>query len=319
VSGTDLEQPCGQHLELGAYVLGGLEPAERLAFEHHLTTCRDCRAELAELAGLPPLLGRLSPVAAIAVSDQAAARSRSDPPGEARADPLADDEASTDGWASPDGWVPAEGWARTAPEPEPGTGPGPGRGVEGWAPTGGWPDPRPGESSGRAGGATAPRSRARPRGGRPAGRAGRAGRRRRRAGRGVRLALAGLAAVVLAAGLFLGVSTFAGHAGSGDRTVALAASSEPAGTAPASGTARLTSVPSGTDIAVRVRGIPPGTWCAVVVVGEDGSRRQVATWYAGYEGAGEADATAPIAVDQVRQIMVRDMPSERTLLASRPT
>ncbi|GEL24939.1 hypothetical protein PSU4_38930 [Pseudonocardia sulfidoxydans NBRC 16205] len=48
-------------LELGAYLLGSLAPAERVAVDSHLATCADCRAELASLAPLPGLLGRLTP------------------------------------------------------------------------------------------------------------------------------------------------------------------------------------------------------------------------------------------------------------------
>ncbi|MBW3563047.1 MAG: zf-HC2 domain-containing protein [Actinobacteria bacterium] len=45
---------------LGAYALGGLEPAERSQVEEHLEDCRACRDELASLAVLPGLLSRLS-------------------------------------------------------------------------------------------------------------------------------------------------------------------------------------------------------------------------------------------------------------------
>ena len=41
---------------LGVYVLGAIEPAERALVDAHLLTCRDCRDELAGLAGLPALL-----------------------------------------------------------------------------------------------------------------------------------------------------------------------------------------------------------------------------------------------------------------------
>jgi predicted anti-sigma-YlaC factor YlaD len=47
-------------LALGAYVLGALEPAERSRVDAHLSTCVECREELASLAGMPGLLGRLS-------------------------------------------------------------------------------------------------------------------------------------------------------------------------------------------------------------------------------------------------------------------
>ena len=44
---------------LGAYVLGGLEPAERDVVERHLEECPACRVEVGELAPLPGLLRRL--------------------------------------------------------------------------------------------------------------------------------------------------------------------------------------------------------------------------------------------------------------------
>lgn len=43
----------------GPYVLGALSPEERHAFELHLRTCLDCRAEVHDLAGLPGLLSRV--------------------------------------------------------------------------------------------------------------------------------------------------------------------------------------------------------------------------------------------------------------------
>lgn len=45
---------------LGAYVLGALEPAERAVLQAHLAECAPCREELASLAALPGLLGRVS-------------------------------------------------------------------------------------------------------------------------------------------------------------------------------------------------------------------------------------------------------------------
>jgi anti-sigma-K factor RskA len=47
-------------LALGAYVLGALDPHERSAVELHVDGCSACRNELAELAALPGLLGRLT-------------------------------------------------------------------------------------------------------------------------------------------------------------------------------------------------------------------------------------------------------------------
>jgi anti-sigma factor RsiW len=55
--------------DLGAYVLGALEPGEQRRVEEHLARCPACAAELAEFEALPGLLDRvdpadLSPVAA---------------------------------------------------------------------------------------------------------------------------------------------------------------------------------------------------------------------------------------------------------------
>ena len=44
---------------LGVYVLGAIDPAERSKVDAHLSTCPDCREELAGLAGLPALLRRI--------------------------------------------------------------------------------------------------------------------------------------------------------------------------------------------------------------------------------------------------------------------
>jgi hypothetical protein len=44
---------------LGVYVLGAVDPAERAVVDAHLSTCPECREELAGLAGLPALLGRV--------------------------------------------------------------------------------------------------------------------------------------------------------------------------------------------------------------------------------------------------------------------
>ncbi len=49
---------CARRTDLGAYVLGGLDPAERARLEGHLDGCPACREELAEMAPLPGLLAR---------------------------------------------------------------------------------------------------------------------------------------------------------------------------------------------------------------------------------------------------------------------
>jgi anti-sigma factor RsiW len=57
VTGCDHVRP-----ELGAYVLGGLEPAEEAAVREHVASCAECAAEHASLAGLPRLLALAAPI-----------------------------------------------------------------------------------------------------------------------------------------------------------------------------------------------------------------------------------------------------------------
>jgi hypothetical protein len=44
---------------LGIYVLGAIDPDERALVDAHVAACRECREELAGLAGLPALLSRV--------------------------------------------------------------------------------------------------------------------------------------------------------------------------------------------------------------------------------------------------------------------
>ncbi|GAB3742737.1 zf-HC2 domain-containing protein [Microlunatus parietis] len=53
---------CDQaRLSLGAYLFGAIDRAEGVEVEEHVRDCPACRAELADLAELPPLLDRLTP------------------------------------------------------------------------------------------------------------------------------------------------------------------------------------------------------------------------------------------------------------------
>jgi hypothetical protein len=61
------------HQLLGAYLLGGLEPADVEAFDRHLESCAECRAELDELASLPALLDAVPVSDAVALTGVAAA------------------------------------------------------------------------------------------------------------------------------------------------------------------------------------------------------------------------------------------------------
>jgi hypothetical protein len=63
-----------------AYVLGALSPAERRDYEGHLRECERCSAAVAELAGMPGLLGRVP-------REQAFALLESDSPADSAAVP----------------------------------------------------------------------------------------------------------------------------------------------------------------------------------------------------------------------------------------
>ncbi len=80
-----------------AYVLGMLSPDERRTYEDHLTECPPCSAAVAELAGMPGILSRLSAdeAAALLADDTEAARARADAG-------LAQSGASHDGLAGAD-------------------------------------------------------------------------------------------------------------------------------------------------------------------------------------------------------------------------
>ena len=71
-------------LSLGVYVLGAIDPAERSLVDAHLATCRDCRDELAGLAGLPALLARVNQdeISRICADDTVRASADERPPAE---------------------------------------------------------------------------------------------------------------------------------------------------------------------------------------------------------------------------------------------
>jgi hypothetical protein len=51
-----------EHIDVGAYALGLLEPEDQRAFEEHLDGCPACQADLAEFSGMKDLLTGLGPV-----------------------------------------------------------------------------------------------------------------------------------------------------------------------------------------------------------------------------------------------------------------
>jgi hypothetical protein len=67
------------HELLGAYLLGGLDEADKLRFEDHLKNCGTCRSELSDLESLPGLLDAVPVPDAVALAVPAARRPGSDP------------------------------------------------------------------------------------------------------------------------------------------------------------------------------------------------------------------------------------------------
>ncbi len=63
--------PTPDHIDVGAYVLGILDPPEQAAYAEHFTHCARCRAEYRELADLPRLLDQIKPEIEPAPSIQA--------------------------------------------------------------------------------------------------------------------------------------------------------------------------------------------------------------------------------------------------------
>lgn len=90
---------------LGVYMLGALDPAERSRVEAHLEGCPACRDELAGMAGLPALLGRV---------DEAQLEQIAGPPPELLEGLLARAAERRRGWLGPLGRPAGAGWAPLA-------------------------------------------------------------------------------------------------------------------------------------------------------------------------------------------------------------
>lgn len=67
---------------LGVYVVGAIDAAERSVVDDHLAQCQGCREELAYLAGLPALLGKVPVAEAERINDLAIGLVAEEPDGE---------------------------------------------------------------------------------------------------------------------------------------------------------------------------------------------------------------------------------------------
>jgi anti-sigma factor RsiW len=279
-----------QQLEIGAYLLGALPPRERSGFEEHLAACAACRNEVADLAGIPALLGKVS------LSDVVAAPPASAPDLpriETRPDPvpeLLETPGPEPGRVEPAG-------PRVVPLPAAGAG------------DSGSPAPRvvrlPAAGAGESG-SPAPPPAARP--AREPVTAGPFSWRHRT----VLLAAAAVLAVLAAVASLAVVSGRSGPAAGPSTTPA------PAPAAP--GDSRtVTLLPtvagmhgslviagSGTGSVLRLSmgGVRPGQQCSLLVSGGDGARHPVATWTAGYDGDVEMAADSALQPAGIRWVGV---------------
>ena len=74
---------CPEYRQLiGVYVVGAIDPHERALMDAHLARCPGCREELASLAGLPALLGRVPVEEAARIAEDLPERMEPGPPPE---------------------------------------------------------------------------------------------------------------------------------------------------------------------------------------------------------------------------------------------
>lgn len=239
---------CGEaRISLGVYVLGAIDPAERALVDAHLATCRDCRDELAGLAGLPALLARVSTEEAVALAEDGPA----DPEADDAADASAAAADAAAGGAGNGGAT--EGASRTGGSAVP-------VGVTGAQP--------PPELLGTVLDLTAAR-------------------RRRRNWRNAGLSAAAAVIIAAAAfgGANLAAGQGAGPGGQAPAAQEFDYGSPVSGWMTAHGqTAGMYAAVTyrgmswGTQLAAKVVGVPVGTFCQLIVVSRDGTKTVAGAW-----------------------------------------
>jgi len=123
----------------------------------------------------------------------------------------------------------------------------------------------------------------------------------------VRRALLAAALAVAAAGVAIPVIDQQGPAAPG--TVLASATG-----AKVSGTADLVGTSAGTNIRLRLRGVPEGMTCWLIVRDSSGARHQAGSWPAGYGGTVDVPASTTVPLDQIAALGV-ETASGRELLA----
>lgn len=71
-----------------------------------------------------------------------------------------------------------------------------------------------------------------------------------------------------------------------------------------SGAANLVGSSGGTDIRLRLRGVPEGMTCRLIVQDSSGERHQAGSWPAGYDGTVDVPASTTVPLDQIAALGV---------------
>jgi hypothetical protein len=146
--------------------------------------------------------------------------------------------------------------------------------------------------------------------------------RRKRSG-GAHRTRAGVAAFVIALVAIVGLITVSRPSGSWSRTFALEGSNP---STRVSGGASLTAERWGTEIWVKLRGVPPGLDCQLVVRARDGRTVVGGAWASGTANGARIPATAPFGPSQIASLEIAAPPQHLLTLtgakdapAKRPT
>lgn len=284
---------CRENVSLGAYVLGALEPAERAAVERHLPGCPSCRDEVVSFAPLPGLL-RHTPFEELPEVHGPAAWDV--PPGPPDA-PDAPDAYGPAGPAGPHrgrGEPPSATFRPRRAGPATGAGRSPSPGHDGP----GVPEPegRPRTSGGGSGGAR--------------GRAAGAWRRRRV----LAAAAVFLAACASAVFLLLGPASQDGSRQDGPAPAATVKGTDPDTMVSAS--AALTPRSWGTEVELRLSGLPDDVRCVMVVHGRGGLKETGGAWASGFSGGSTVPASTSVDEHDITRIDI--LSSDGVLLVSLP-
>jgi hypothetical protein len=80
-----------------------------------------------------------------------------------------------------------------------------------------------------------------------------------------------------------------------------------------SGTANLVGTSAGTDIQLRLRGVPEGVTCRLIVRDSSGARHEAGSWAAGYNGTVDVPASTTVPLGQIAALGIETMTGHKLL------